>query len=156
MTLYDINTFQVRKLTPQAKVPVKGTSGAAGFDLFYTRNDVLVIPSRGSALIPTDIAIAIPLGTYARIAPRSGLALKNKLDVGAGVVDYDYRGPIGVVMFNHSDVDYTVNNGDRIAQLILERIDNTSSPIEVESFNETTYTSSVGSRGTGGFGSTGL
>jgi dUTP pyrophosphatase len=142
--------FQVKKLTPQARVPVKGSSGAAGFDLFYTRNDALVIPARGSALIPTDISISIPCDTYARIAPRSGLALKNKLDVGAGVVDCDYRGPIGVVMFNHSTVDYTVNNGDRIAQLILEKIDCHSVPVEVDNFGEET------TRGSGGFGSTGL
>ena len=66
----------------------------------------MVIPARGKALIPTDLSLALPLGTYGRVAPRSGLAWKHALDVGAGVVDADYRGPLGVVMFNFSDVDY--------------------------------------------------
>ena len=56
------------------------------------------------------------------VAPRSGLAWKNSIDVGAGVVDYDYRGNVGVILFNHSDADFQVNVGDRVAQLILERI----------------------------------
>ncbi|KAL8496429.1 hypothetical protein ACS0TY_020225 [Phlomoides rotata] len=78
------------------------------------------VPARGKALVPTDVSIAVPEGTYARIAPRSGLALKHSIDVGAGVVvDADYRGPVGVILFNHSDVDFEVKHGDRIAQLII-------------------------------------
>lgn len=64
------------------------------------------IPARGRAVVPTDLSIAIPEGTYARVAPRSGLAVKNFIDTGAGVIDEDYRGPVGVVLFNHSDVAY--------------------------------------------------
>lgn len=70
----------------------------------------------------TGFAIAIPPGTYARIAPRSGLALKKMIDVGAGVVDEDYRGEVGVVMFNFGEEDFVIKKGDRIAQMILERI----------------------------------
>ena len=106
------------------------------------------IPARGKGLVKTDISVAIPQNTYARIAPRSGLALKNFIDVGAGVVDYDYRGPVGVVLFNHGDVDFEIKRGDRIAQLILERI-SMADIVEVTELAET-------ERGAGGFGSTGV
>jgi dUTP pyrophosphatase len=107
------------------------------------------IPPCGKALVKTDISISIPPNTYARIAPRSGLALKNFIDVGAGVVDYDYRGNVGVVLFNHSQDDYFyVERGDRIAQLILERI-SMADVVEVDELDET-------ARADGGFGSTGV
>lgn len=64
------------------------------------------VPARGRAVIKTDLSIAIPEGTYARIAPRSGLAVKSFIDTGAGVIDEDYRGPVGVVLFNHADTDF--------------------------------------------------
>ena len=96
----------------------------------------------------TGLAISFPAGLYARIAPRSGLALKKFIDVGAGVVDHDYRGEVGVVLFNHGDQDFEVNMGDRIAQLILEKID--TPPVEeVQGLGDTV-------RGVGGFGSTGV
>lgn len=81
-------------------------------------------------------------------APRSGLAWKNSIDVGAGVIDADYRGPVGVILYNHSDIDFEVKPGDRIAQLILERII-TPQVVEVEDLDPTV-------RGAGGFGSTGV
>lgn len=81
-------------------------------------------------------------------APRSGLALKNFIDTGAGVIDYDYRGNVGVVLFNHGDTDFEVKRGDRIAQLILERI-SMADAVEVQELSDTT-------RGAGGFGSTGV
>ena len=71
----------------------------------------------------TRLFISFPAGLYVRIAPRSGLALKKFIDVGAGVVNSDYRGEVGVVLFNHGDQDFEVKMGDRIAQLILEKID---------------------------------
>lgn len=81
-----------------------------------------VIPAHGRALVDTDISIAVPAGTYGRIAPRSGLAVKNFIDVGAGVIDADYRGQVKILLFNHADVDFEVKEGDRVAQLILERV----------------------------------
>lgn len=96
----------------------------------------------------TDLSIAIPLGTYARVAPRSGLAWKNFIDVGAGVVDYDYRGNVGVILFNHGKEDFVIKRGDRVAQLILEKIA-TPDVVEVDDLDET-------DRGAGGFGSTGV
>jgi dUTP pyrophosphatase len=81
--------MQVKKLTEFAIIPTRGSQFAAGFDLSSAYD--VTVPTRGKALVKTDIAIAIPELTYARIAPRSGLALKHFIDTGAGVVDYDYR-----------------------------------------------------------------
>jgi dUTP pyrophosphatase len=114
---------------------------------YFEELEMNIAPAKGKALIKTDIAIAIPENTYARIAPRSGLAWKHFIDVGAGVVDYDYRGPVGVVLYNHGDADFTIERGDRIAQLILERIC-MADVKEVEELPDT-------DRGSGGFGSTG-
>ena len=95
-----------------------------------------------------DLSIACPPNTYARIAPRSGLAVKKFIDVGAGVVDADYRGPVGVVLFNFGEDDFHVKVGDRVAQLILERISMAETK-EVSDLDET-------QRGEVGFGSTGV
>jgi dUTP pyrophosphatase len=119
-----------------------------GFDLASAY--AVTVPARGKAVVRTGLAIAIPENTYARIAPRSGLAVKNFLDTGAGVVDYDYRGEVGVVLFNHSEVDYEVKVGDRVAQLILERI--SMAGVEEVTDGELFATE----RGAGGFGSTGV
>ncbi|KAK1396227.1 hypothetical protein POM88_006090 [Heracleum sosnowskyi] len=94
-----------------------GSPLSAGYDLSSASE--IKVPARGKALVPTDLRIAVPEGTYARIAPRSGLAWKHSIDVGADVIDADYRGPVGVILFNYSDVDFEVKAGDRIAQLII-------------------------------------
>lgn len=136
----------VKLLSDNGKVPVRGSVGAAGADLFAAENVVILPHER--ALVPTDISIAFDdPGYYARIAPRSGLAIKNFIGVGAGVVDSDYRGPISVVLFNHGGDYFHVNRGDRIAQLIFERI---SQPV-FQVVDELPTTE----RGSGGFGSTG-
>ncbi|CAE7811099.1 DUT, partial [Symbiodinium microadriaticum] len=127
-------------------MPIPGSKYSAGYDL--SSAEETIVPSRGKALVKTDIAISIPENTYARIAPRSGLAVKKFLDVGAGVVDYDYRGSVGVVLFNHSEEDFPISRGDRIAQLILERI----SMADIKEVEELVATE----RGEGGFGSTGV
>ena len=137
--------FCVKKLSHNARLSERGSTHAAGYDLFSAIDTV--IPSKGKGIVPTDLSISIPHGTYARIAPRSGLAAKHFIDVRAGVIDYDYRGPVGAVIFNFGDTDFPVKQGDRIAQLILERII-TPEVVEVESLTET-------ERGEGGFGSTG-
>lgn len=175
----------VKKLSENATLPVRGSAGAAGYDLarfvvldrldgpdstrhFKFANHVpdltqladsltrpspasaedTVIPARGKGIVKTDLSIAAPPGTYARIAPRSGLAVKKFIDTGAGVVDEDYRGAVGVVLFNHSDEDFEVKKGDRVAQMILERII-TPEVVEVQDLDDTT-------RGAGGYGSTGV
>merc|ERR1719384_332933 len=112
--------MQAKRLCPDAVLPVRGSQHAAGFDL--SAAEATTVPAHGKAIVKTGWAIAIPEHTYARIAPRSGLAAKKFIDVGAGVVDYDYRGEVGVVLFNHGDEDFVVEVGDRVAQLVLERI----------------------------------
>lgn len=127
-------------------MPTRGSVLSAGFDVAAA--EAALVPAGGKAIVKTGLAIAIPKGTYARLAPRSGLAAKKALDVGAGVVDYDYRGEVGVILFNHGAEDYSVSCGDRIAQLILEKV-RMSGCEEVSSLDET-------ERGAGGFGSTGV
>lgn len=139
------NVLKFVKMSERAHAPTKGSPLAAGYDL-YSAIDTTIEP-RGKALIQTDLKVAVPHGTYGRVAPRSGLAAKNFIDVGAGVVDKDYRGPLGVVLFNHADVPFEVKQGDRIAQFICERIVYPEL-LEVEDLDQT-------ERGEGGFGSTG-
>jgi dUTP pyrophosphatase len=139
-------TLYIKKLSDDAIIPTKGSKYAAGYDL-YSAVDTIV-PSQGKTLIKTDIAIAVPSGHYGRVAPRSGLAHKHFIDVGAGVIDEDYRGNVGVILFNHNNVEFKVNKGDRIAQLILEKI----SVPDIEEVTELPDTD----RGDGGFGSTGI
>lgn len=80
------------------------------------------MPARGKVLVDTDISVALPVNTYGRVAPRSGLAAKHSIDTGAGVIDADYRGPLKVLLFNFSDTDFQVAVGERVAQLIVERV----------------------------------
>ncbi|GAA5893801.1 hypothetical protein JCM8208_001248 [Rhodotorula glutinis] len=138
-------SFLVQRLVDAAKMPARGSALAAGYDLAAA--EAKVVPAQGKALISTGLAIAVPEGTYGRIAPRSGLASKHMIDTGAGVIDADYRGEVKVLLFNHAKEDFQVNAGDRVAQLILERIV-TPEPQEVASLADT-------ERGAGGFGSTG-
>ncbi|KAI1214004.1 dUTP diphosphatase [Annulohypoxylon truncatum] len=135
----------IKKLSPTAKLPTRGSAFSAGYDLYASQPTT--IPARGKALVETDISIAVPAGTYGRIAPRSGLAAKHFIDTGAGVIDADYRGPVKVLLFNHADTDFGVAAGDRVAQLVVERI-YTPDVVEVEELEESV-------RGAGGFGSTG-
>ena len=80
------------------------------------------VPAWGKVMVDTDISIAVPMGTYGRVAPRSGLASKHSIHTGAGVIDADYRGPVKVLLFNLSGEEFRVETGDRIAQLIVERV----------------------------------
>ena len=98
--------IRVKRTNVNAKLPVRGSSGAAGYDLSAAES--AVVPAHGKCLVKTGLAIAIPPDCYGRIAPRSGLAIKKFIDVGAGVIDSDYRGEIGVVLFNFSDADFVL------------------------------------------------
>ncbi|KAI7333909.1 hypothetical protein KC315_g4005 [Hortaea werneckii] len=98
--------LQVKLLSDTAKAPTKGSAFAAGYDLYASKETT--VPARGKVLADTDISIAVPAGTYGRVAPRSGLASKHSIDVGAGVIDADYRGPLKVLLFNFSDTDFKV------------------------------------------------
>lgn len=138
-------TLLVLKLSDNATLPTRATDGSAGYDL-YAAVDEIIAPSTRK-LVRTDIAITAPAGCYARVAPRSGLALKHGIMVGAGVVDRDYRGEVGVLLFNQGTDAFVVRKGDRIAQLVLERIV-TPPVVEVKRLEST-------AREDGGFGSTG-
>ena len=142
----------VQRLSEHAIIPTRGSEYAAGFDLSASE-EMIVKGNGGRALVKTDLRIACPPGTYVRIAPRSGLAYKFGIDVGAGVIDADYRGPVGVILFNFGTEDFIVQRGDRIAQAILEQICIPSSIIDVPIDDELP---SVGTRGENGFGSTGI
>ena len=138
--------LRVKRHKPEATLPQRATEGSAGYDL-CSAVDTVVAPG-GREMVATELSIQVPLAHYGRIAPRSGLAMKRGINVGAGVIDSDYRGKVGVVLFNHSDVPFEIKTGDRIAQLILERI--STFPVEeVEALGDT-------ERGVGGFGSTGM
>merc|ERR1719215_443635 len=101
-TLHTMSTIlQVKKLVPEAQIPKRGSVDAAGFDLYAAKGTV--IPKGGKGIVKTGISLACPPGTYGRVAPRSGLAVKKFIDVGAGVIDADYRGEVGVVLFNFGD-----------------------------------------------------
>lgn len=139
----------IQRLDPQNDLPLPSyaTEGAAGLDLLSTEDTVIAPGAR--VLVPTGIAIALPAGFEAQVRPRSGLAIKSGITVlnAPGTIDCDYRGEIKVALINHSQTDFSVSRGMKIAQLVVARYE------RVE-WDETALPSSE--RGTGGFGSTGL
>ncbi|KAK9467163.1 dUTPase-like protein [Lipomyces arxii] len=139
------SVLQIKKLSDRAIIPTRGSALAAGYDI-YGIEDV-VIKAHDRAIVKTDIALAIPAHCYGRIAGRSGLATKHGIQPGAGVIDADYRGPLGILLFNHSGDDFQVKAGDRICQMVIEQII-TPEVVAVEELDDT-------ERGQNGFGSTG-
>jgi dUTP pyrophosphatase len=142
--------LKVKLLNTSAKLPCYSSAWAAGMDV-HAANSV-IIPAGSTQLVKTGIAVSWSgpdaSNYYLRVAPRSGLALKSGIFVNAGVIDWDYRGEIGVVLYNSSDVDFQVNPCDRIAQMILEKI-NRVNVVLTDELDST-------DRGDGGFGSTGV
>jgi len=126
-------------------IPQIAKEGDAGADLRASEDTV--VPANGRCLVPTGISMAIPRGFVGLIWPRSGLAVKHGIDSGAGVIDSGYRGEIRVLLFNHSDADFKVTKGDRIAQILIQKVE-TPQFVQVEALEQT-------ERGAGGFGSTG-
>ena len=140
---------KIKKLDPKVKIPQYKTEGSSGMDLMAFVKESLKIKPNSSELIPTGISIAIPQDTEIQIRPRSGLAAKSQISVlnTPGTIDSDYRGELKVILFNHGKKEFTVNNNDRIAQMVLMPILKVEFE-EVEDLPETM-------RGSGGFGSTG-
>lgn len=142
--------LKIKKLRENAKVPVRGTSGSAGLDLCAAVYEPIILNGGDTAMIPTGIAIALPSADYgAFIFPRSGLAVKHGIGLlnSVGVVDSDYRGEIMVGVINQVKAPYTIEPGERIAQMVIMPV--SMMPVsEVEVLDET-------ERGSGGFGSTG-
>ena len=139
----------IKKLNPKAELPKYKTEGSSGMDLMALIEKPITIKPQNSALIPTGLSIAIPEDTEVQIRPRSGLAAKSSISVlnTPGTIDSDYRGEIKIILFNHGEEEFTVNNKDRIAQMILMPVLKADFE-EVEELPKTI-------RGSGGFGSTG-
>ena len=112
--------IQVTRLSDTAIMPTQASPGAAGWDLYA--DESIIIQPGARAMIATGIAVSLPLDTVGMIWPRSGLALKQGIDVLAGVVASDYRGPVGVVLQNHGQQPVEISPGDRIAQLVIQPI----------------------------------
>ena len=112
------NLLQVQHRSSVAHLPTCGSANAAGYNLYSA--EAKIVWARGRALVDTQLSVAVPPGTYGCVAPCSGLASKLSIDVGAGIIDADYRGVIYVLLVNHSKNDFEVSVGDRIAQLLLE------------------------------------
>ena len=137
-----MSTLLFKRLSSFAYAPTRATAGSIGYDL---RSAVdCIIKAHDRAVINTDLAFLLPRKTYGRIAAKSGLSVKYKIDVGAGVIDSDYRGNVGVVLINNGENNFEVWKGDQIAQLILEKA-KIALVEEVEMLDET-------KRGQGGFG----
>jgi len=139
------SALQVIRINDSATLPSRATAGSVGYDLCSAQETV--IKAGASQLVSTALIVAIPDGFYGRVAPRSGLAVRNSIHVGAGVIDPDYRGELKVLLHNLGADDFVVRPGDRIAQLIVEACA-TPPVVEVQELEET-------ERGLGGFGSTG-
>lgn len=142
--------IKVRKLDPKAQVPRYMSAGAAGCDVMACLETPRVIAPSGRDAIPTGLSVEIPFGYEIQVRPRSGLAFKQGLTVvnAPGTIDSDYRGEVKVLVINLGLEPVTVAPGDRIAQLVLQKVDQMTF-VESETLNET-------ARGVGGFGSTGV
>ena len=139
----------IKKLFPEVQLPSYKTSGASGMDLMAFIKSSIIVKPKTSCLIPTGLSVAFSKDYEVQIRPRSGLAAKNNISVlnTPGTIDSDYRGEIKVIIYNHGNKDFLVNNGDRIAQMILTPV----VKMELEEANDLPETI----RGEGGFGSTG-
>tara|TARA_B100001996_G_scaffold30703_1_gene23329 strand:- start:623 stop:1060 length:438 start_codon:yes stop_codon:yes gene_type:complete len=139
----------IKKLNPLVKTPTYKTSGASGMDLMAFIDKPITLKPKTSSLIPTGLSVAFSEEYEIQIRPRSGLAAKKNISVlnTPGTIDSDYRGEIKIILFNHGDNDFIINNGDRIAQMILTPVLKMELE-EVKNLPDTT-------RGKGGFGSTG-
>jgi dUTP pyrophosphatase len=139
--------LNIKRLNDNALLPTYGSEYAAGLDLYACENDIVKAHTR--KLIPTGLAMSWhgphEKEYYMRIAPRSGLAVKHSIDIGAGLCDFDFTGEYKICFINNGDEDYYISKHDRIAQMVLERI-NRVEVVEVTHLDETV-------RGEGGFGS---
>jgi dUTP pyrophosphatase len=140
---------RVKRVRPQAELPRYQTPGAAGMDLHACVDEVVTILPGSRAMVGTGLAFAIPNGWEGQIRPRSGLAAKHGVTVinTPGTIDSDFRGEVGVVLVNHGDETFIVNNGERIAQIVFAE-HGRATLVDATELDET-------ERGAGGYGSTG-
>ena len=141
--------MKVRIVSKSGRIPKYETSGSAGFDISAYLDSPVVLKPGERKLIPTGIYMELPMGYEAQVRARSGLALKKGIGLvnGIGTIDSDYRGEVGVILINWGNEDFVVNDGDRIAQVVINRYE------QVE-FNAVDFLDET-SRGEGGFGHTG-
>ena len=139
----------VKKLNPSVQLPSYKTIGSSGMDLKACIEKPINLEPKNSCLVPTGLAVAFPEKYEIQIRPRSGLAAKNNISVlnTPGTIDSDYRGELKIILFNHGNENFVINNNDRVAQMVLTPI----IKMELEEVNELP----VSVRGVGGFGSTG-
>ena len=139
----------VKKLNPDVQIPTYKTAGASGMDLMAFINQPIKLAPNSSCLVPTGLSVAFSEDYEIQIRPRSGLAVKNSITVlnTPGTIDSDYRGEIKIILFNHGNEEFIINNKDRVAQMILM-------PVVKMDLEETNNLPST-LRGKGGFGSTG-
>ncbi len=138
--------LKIKKVSPSAVLPHYAHPHDAGLDLYAS--EMMVIPAGERKLIPTGLAMAIPAGYVGLIWDKSGMATQHGLKTMAGVIDAGYRGEIKIVMHNVSDQPYTVQAGTKIAQMLIQPVEQ-KQIVEVQELDDT-------SRGAGGFGSTGM
>ena len=140
---------QIKKLDPSVKLPAYKTDGASGMDLMAFIKEPITVKPKTSELIPTGLSVAFSKNYEIQIRPRSGLAAKNNISVlnTPGTIDSDYRGELKVIIFNHGDENFIIENGDRIAQMVLTPV------LKIELQETKTLAETI--RGEGGFGSTG-
>jgi len=141
---------KIVRLKEKASLPVYATAHAAGMDVSACLDAPVTIEPSSSALIPTGLAIELPEGYEAQLRPRSGLALRHLISLpnSPATIDADYRGEVGVILINHGREPFTVNHGDRIAQMVVSKVDRVAFE-EVDALSDT-------ERGEGGFGHTGV
>ncbi len=139
--------LKFKRIHPDAVLPAYAHPSDAGMDIRSVAE--VTVPARGRVLVPTGLVVLLPPGYEAQVRPRSGLALKHGVTVlnTPGTIDSGYRGEIGVILFNSSDVDFPVRKGDRVAQMVIAPV--TQPTVEEADFIDET------DRGAGGFGSTG-
>ena len=139
----------IKKLNPNVELPIYKTAGASGMDLMAFIEKPIKLAPKKSCLVPTGISVAFEEKFEVQIRPRSGLAAKNNISVlnTPGTIDSDYRGEIKIILFNHGDSDFIINNKDRVAQMVLMPVLKMDLE-EVKNLPDTL-------RGKGGFGSTG-
>ncbi len=137
--------LQFQRFYVDSQIPQRASPGSAGYDL-YSHESTTLGPGKRKA-VDIGIGMTVPVGTYGRIAPRSGLAFKHGIDVLAGVIDRDYTGLVKVILHNTGEQEFEIKKGDRIAQLVLEKIVTPKTTVVVK-LKATSRT--------GGFGSTGI
>jgi len=139
----------IKKLNSAVEIPKYKTVGASGVDLMAFIKQPIILPPKSSCLVPTGLSVAFSEEYEIQIRPRSGLAAKNNISVlnTPGTIDSDYRGEIKIILFNHGNTNFLINNKDRVAQMILTPVHKMKFE-EVENLPDTL-------RGKGGFGSTG-